>query len=435
MINRYRKVVLVMTAVLAGTAAFSAVGPGAQPAVAQEVTLNASDALLKEQRLNMWYSQAIESINSGDWENALLCIDGCTVVTTKEGNPELYADLYMKRGYCYIMLGKDEDAIEALDEALSVNPEMENSLLLKVSAYSDMGQYPEAIESLEKYIEVTGDETMYETMASLYEASGDTQKAAECYEKFAKANSGDDAQAALDTGVYLMQRGQYEAAIEQFDKCLEAEEPADNAYYNRALCYMSMGDYENAAADFGACVEAGESSADDALYTKATCEMTNLDYESAIADFDACIEKDIEANNSRINRGICRLLGGDATSALDDFNECIEQDINADEARFYRSYVYLAGKEYENALSDLTACIDNGYDLAASCLQRAQVYKQMGDDEAYKADLEAARNAQAAQAEETETEAVTEGGEIVPEEAEAAAMEAVTEASTEAEAE
>ena len=431
MINKYRKVVLVMTAVLAGTAALSAAGPCAQTAVAQEITLNASDALLKEQRLNMWYSQAIDSINSGDFENALLCLDGCTVSTTREGNPELYADLFMKRGYCYIMLGKDEDALEALDEALATDPEMENSLLLKVSAHSNLGQYPEAIESLEKYIEISGDESMYETMATLYEAQGDVAKAAECYEKFAQANSENEAQAALETGIYLMQRGQYEAAIEQLNKSVEAEEPADNTYYHRALCYMSMGDYENATADFGKSVEAKESSADEALYTKATCEMTTLDYENAIADFDACIEKGVEEDNSRINRGICRLLGGDANSALTDFNECIEKGINADEARFYRSYVYLAGKEYESALADLTACIDNGYDLPASYLQRAQVYKQMGDNEAYQADLEAARNAQTAEA---ETEAVTEAEEGAMEEIQEA-LDDVAEAATEAETE
>ena len=382
-----------MAAIIAGSVLASG-GMPAQTVFVQENTVNASDALLKEQRLNMWYSQAIENINSGDYENALLCLDGCIAACSREGNPALYADLYLKRGYCYIMTARNEDAIEALDEALDTDPELENAILLKVSAYSEMGKYPESIELLEQYIGLTDDTSMYETMAALYEAAGDTGKAAECYEKFVQGTGANENQTAFETGVYLMQRGLYEKAGEYFDRSLEGEEPADGAYYYRGMCYMSLGEYEAAIADFGASVEAQEAGADDALYSKATCEMTILDYENAITDFASCIEQEIETGNSRVNRGICHLLKGNTEEALADFDECIEQEMNADEARYYRSYVYLAGKEYENALSDLTTCIENEYDLSASYQQRAQVYKEMGDEEAYKADIEASRNIQ-----------------------------------------
>ena len=140
--NRSRRTVWALAALLAGTMAFS--GTGAMSAFAQE-TPAAADSVLKEQRLNTWYSQAISSINDGDYENALLCLDLCTPSCNKESNPELYADLYLKRGYCYCMTGKQEDAIEALDVALDTDPELENAVLLKVSAFSELGQFPELI--------------------------------------------------------------------------------------------------------------------------------------------------------------------------------------------------------------------------------------------------------------------------------------------------
>ena len=392
--NKYKKAVraLIML-LLAGTMPVPG-GMPVQTVCAAESTTNAPDALLKEQRLNMWYSQAIESINDSDFENALLCLDACIAACSRESNPALYADLYLKRGYCYVMTGRNEDAIEALEEALDTDPELENAILLKVSAYSEMGMYPESIEALEQYIGLTDDSAMYETMAALYEAVGDTDKAADCYEKFVQGTGENENQSAFETGVYLMQRGLYEKAIEYLNKSLEGEEPADGAYFKRGMCYMSLGDYETAIADFGCSVEAEETDAGEALYNKATCEMTLLDYENAITDFSSCIDQEIEAGNSRVSRGICRLLSGNAQEALDDFNECIGQEMNTEEARFYRSYVYLAEKEYEQALTDLTACIENKYDLAASYLQRAQVYKEMGDEEAYQADIEASRNAQ-----------------------------------------
>lgn len=378
----------------------------------------AADLLLQEQRLNTWYSQAIESINAEDYENAMLCLDGCMLYCTESSNPTLYADLYMKRGYCCLMLQQYDDALEALEEALETDPEMENAILLKASVYSETGKYPEAIEMLEKYSQVSEDYSVYETVAALYEAEGNTEKAFESYQTFAQKAAGSEADAAALCGVYKMQRGEYEEAVKWFDQSLEAEEPADNVYYNRGLCRMSLGDYETAIADFGSSVEKEESGADDALYTKATCEMTILNYEAAVADFTACIEREANPEDSRINKGFCLLLSGKEQEALKDFNYCIEEGIKTDEARFYRSFVYLSTKEYESALSDLTSCIDNGYEPASSYLQRAQVYKQMGNEEAYRADLEAAKQAQTAEAakqaqtaetEEESVEDMTEG--------------------------
>ena len=369
----------------------------------------ASDAALAEQRLNTWYSQAIDSINNKDYENALLCLNGCLVYCTQQNNPTLYADLYMKKGYCSLMLKKYEDAGDALDEALKVDPEMENALLLKASVYSETGALSEAVEALQKYIDVSQDTDVYETLSALYEAQGESEKAFEAYSAFADAVAESKADAAYMCGVYLMQRGDYESAITSFNEAIEDEAPADGAYYNRGICYMSMGDYEKAIADLGSSVEKEESQAADALYSKATCEMTILSYEDAVADFTACVDQEIKKQDSMINRGICLLLSGSSQEALKDFDESIEEGTNADEARFYRSFVYLAQKEYENALADLTQCIDNGYDVAGSYLQRAQVYKEMGNEEAYAADLEASQKAQQ-EAQEPE-EAVTESAE------------------------
>ena len=37
----------------------------------------AADALLAEQRLNAWYSQAIQSLGEEDYEKVLMCLNGC----------------------------------------------------------------------------------------------------------------------------------------------------------------------------------------------------------------------------------------------------------------------------------------------------------------------------------------------------------------------
>ena len=410
--RRKRRLTRALTALLLGEALVLGSGVYMPKTVyAQE----ASNQALQEQRLNTWYAQAIQSINDGDYKNAIMCLDGCMIYCTRESNPVLYADIYMKRGYCSMMLKKYDDALEALNTALETDPELTNAMLIRASVYSETGRLEAAANQLEKYAEASGDNSVLETVAALYEAMGDPEKAFESYQEYAQKTTETEAEKLLLCGTYQMQRGAYEEAIDCFGQCLEQEEPADGVYYNRGLCYMALGDYESAISDLGQSVET-ESFANEALYTKGTCEMTILAYDDAIADFTRCIEQDADPDNSRINRGICLLLSGQSEEALADFNECVEKDINADEARFYRSFVNLADEAYEEALEDLTTCIDHGYDLPASYMQRAQVYKEMGNDEAYRADMEASQKVQqdgnngngTEEAEEALTEALTE---------------------------
>ena len=376
---------------------------------AQEMAA-AADGLLAEQRLNTWYSQAIRSISEEDYENALMCLNGCEPYVSAGDNPTLYADIYLKRGYCLLMLGRQQEALDALDKALKTDPDLSNAQLLKVSAYSDLGEYGKAIAALEKYIRKTGDSSMYETMSQLYEAAGKMDEAYESYRKFAEGTAGTEAEADLLLAQYWMRRGDYAQAVDILSASIEAGEPADGAYYNRGLCRMTQGDYETAVEDFGMSAEAEENDAADAVYRKASCEMGLLLYEDAIADYGTCIENGFQTEDSRISRGICFFLSGDGEAAMSDFNECIESETREDEARYYRSYVFLASGDYESALEDLTKCIEDGYDPASCYLQRAQVYREMGNEEASQADMEAAAKAQegSGEAAETEEEAETE---------------------------
>ena len=73
---------VVMTYICMGTA------PGGLPDRGLTLTAQAaSDALSSQQRLNAWYSQAIEHINNQNFESALLCLDGCAVYADPENEP------------------------------------------------------------------------------------------------------------------------------------------------------------------------------------------------------------------------------------------------------------------------------------------------------------------------------------------------------------
>ena len=154
-----------------------------------------------------------------------------------------------------------------------------------------------------------------------------------------------------------------------------------------------IGLFADAAADFTAYLgreegaQAPRKENDIALYYRGVCYMSLPDYDAAAADFTECIDVGVMAEDSLFNRGLSYLQ-----AALTDLTACIERGAGADDAAFYRSYAYRMLGDYDAALADLNLCIEHEYSLAQTYYQRAQTYLEMGDEEKYIADLETSLN-------------------------------------------
>ena len=173
------------------------------------------------QRLDAYYQLAVHYINDGNYEKALTYLDACFQYCTAEDNAALVADLYLKRGCVYTMQGENEKALNELEQALAVSPDLADAYLVRVQIYSNSGLYSDAIQNMEKYIELTGDQTMYETLAQLYEASGDYEQALASYGTYTEAASVSEAEASYQRGVYKMNLGLFSKAADEFETCAD----------------------------------------------------------------------------------------------------------------------------------------------------------------------------------------------------------------------
>ena len=366
----------------------------------------AEDAGVDTQKLDASYTLALNAINAEDYETAKEYLNVCFAYCDPVSNPAMYADLLLKRACIDVIEENNDMALLNLDAALRVQPDLADAYLVRTQVYAEQGNVDAAIENLEKYIELSEDTSLYETVAQLNEAKGDIEAAQAAYDKYVEGAGGDVAEAGFQAGLYRMQAGQFEEAIEAFEAYAEDETYAAGAAYNIGICKMNLGDYAGAVEAFDSCEEKG-GEFEGIKYNRGVCNLLSEQWEAAAADFAASIESEPYVDDARYNLAICQMQQEDYETAVATFTELIGDGETAEEteeaeteelvvndgAYYYRAVCQAALGDLEAALADYTTCIDHGYELAQSYYQRAQIYAALGDTEAQNADLQASLSA------------------------------------------
>ena len=347
-------------------------------------------AAADSQRLDAAYTLALNAITSEDYETAKEYINICFAYCDAQSNPAIFSDLLLKRACIDVIEEKNDMALLNLDAALRVQPDLADAYLVRTQVYATEGNVDQAIENLEKYIELTGDATLYETVAQLQEAKGDIAAAQAAYDKFVEGAGASVEEAGFQSGLYKMESGDYEGAIAAFKAYADNETFGAGAMYNIGVCKMNSGDYAGAVDAFNQCEEKG-GAFEGLYYNRGVCSLLAQNWTAASKDFTTSIEKEPYTADARYNLGICQMQTEDYEGAVATFTEYIDSltegaTVNYG-AYYYRAVCRGALGQTEDALADFTVCIDNQYELAQAYYQRAQIYAAMGDTEKQNADL------------------------------------------------
>lgn len=359
-------------------------------------TVQAQDTAAMSQKLDATYTLALNAINKEDYATARKYLNISFVYCDPQTNPVMYADLLLKGACIDVIEGNNDIALLELDAALSIQPDLADAYLVRTQIYTANSDFTSAVANLEKYIELTQDNTMYETVAQLHEANGDMAAAQEAYDKFAAVAGEGNQEAGFQAGLYRMENGKYEEAIEAFQAYAEDETYSAGAQYNIGVCKMNLGDYAGAVEAFSACEEKGGTFTG-LYYNRGICYLMSEDWANGADDFARSIETEPYVADARYNLAICHMQREDYEAALVAFDELIksvepaegEPEVKLNDAVYYFRAVCNAGLgNLEEAIKDLTLCIDHGYELSQTYYQRAQVYAAMGDTEKQTSDLE-----------------------------------------------
>ena len=218
------------------------------PVLAEEATeaQAISQVVVDTQKLDASYTLALNAINAEDYETAKEYLSICFAYSDPQSNPAMYADLLLKRACIDVIEEKNDMALLNLDAAIRVQPDLADAYLVRTQVYAAQGNVDAAIENLEKYIELTEDTSLYETVAQLNEAKGDIAAAQAAYDKYVEGAGGEVAEAGFQSALYKMQAGRLEEAIAGFEAYANDETYAAGAAYNTGICKMNLGDYAGA---------------------------------------------------------------------------------------------------------------------------------------------------------------------------------------------
>jgi len=356
----------------------------AVPVLAEE---NTAALIADAQKLDASYTLALNAINKEDYETAKEYLNICFVYCDRQSNPTMYADLLLKRACIDVIEEKNDMALLQLDAALRVQPDLADAYLVLTQIYSTQGDTNQAIANLEKYIELSQDTSLYETVAQLHEANGDMTAAQEAYDKFVASAGAENQEAGFQAGLYRMENGKFEEAIDAFMGYAEDEAYGAGAWYNIGICRMSLGDYAGATEAFNACQEKG-GTFEGLYYNRGISALMGEEWEQAAADFEQSIASEPYAQDARYNLAVCQMQSEKFEQAVATFAEVIEADEENIPAYYFRAVCSGALGNLEAALEDYTVCIAHGYELAQSYYQRAQIYGALGDTENQASDLE-----------------------------------------------
>lgn len=375
------------------------------------------------QKLNTYYSLAIGYIGKEDYDKAMEYIDAALAICPEDAEPEICADLHLKKGCVYTIRQEYENAVKELDEAIRIVPDLAEAYLVKVQVYTETDNNAEAIPNLEKYIELTGDTSLNESLAQMYLTAENREKAVESYRKLAESTSEDPAEVTYNLAMYEMGAEMYAEALENL-KTLKADPvKAPGLYYNSGVCNMLLGNFEDAVTNFTESLTA-EQYQMDATYNRAVCNMTLTKFREAIDDFTAYIDgmnaaaepqtelvaeptenasdaettaeqpadETKEASTTAVDiayyyRGVCYIAVEEFENAVSDFTVCIDHGLNKEESTFNRGVSYLQSGKFEEARADFTACIDQEYMTDDALFYRAYTYSYQENYEAALQDL------------------------------------------------
>ncbi len=179
-----------------------------------------------------------------------------------------------------------------------------------------------------------------------------------------------DANARLDAG-------DYDAAIQAYDRALSLNPKYVAAYYNRGLAYAALGALDSAIAD---CTRAIELAPDQvqAYRQRGLLYFRKGVFDQALRDYDAALQLDPGMVEIHYDCGNAHLRLGDYERAIADYTEALDKAPARAELHLNRGIAYAEQGNYPEALRDYNRAIALDPERAVTYNHRGQAYARLG---------------------------------------------------------
>lgn len=187
-------------------------------------------------------------------------------------------------------------------------------------------------------------------------------------------------------GQNMIYFGDYELAIQCFNRVIEVKPYTERAYLYRAIALLNLDDYLGAEADASKSIELNPFITDS--YEVRGVARQNLGRNrEAVEDYDRALNLMRDNKNLLFNKALAQEEAGDPEGALETFNHIVKTSPSYENAYIGRAKVELALADTTSAINDLDHAIElnknqpNAYILRAGiAIQQAKDYKSALDD-------------------------------------------------------
>ena len=157
-------------------------------------------------------------------------------------------------------------------------------------------------------------------------------------------------------GEQLLDSGELEKAMADFNTAVDYDPKQPKYVHNRAFVHASAGDLEQAVADFTKVLELDPEYAK-ARFNRGEAYFLMNDQDKAKVDYTAAIRLDPENADAYNARGFVSYLQGDYRAAFNDYNQALRINNRHPGALTNRGDAYADTGQYEQALRDYNGAL------------------------------------------------------------------------------
>ena len=164
-------------------------------------------------------------------------------------------------------------------------------------------------------------------------------------------------------GIAHAEKGEYNLAIDEFNKAVEKDPCYAGSYCNRGITYYLKGEHEKAIEDYNTAIKHKPGYAE-AYYNRGGACLIKHDFNQAIKDFTTVIELNPDYAEVYSHRGNAYHYKGQLNKAITDYSQAIVLKPKVAKSYYTRGEAWLCIGKWEEAQRDLTAAILQGVDVA-----------------------------------------------------------------------
>jgi len=193
--------------------------------------------------------KAVAFINLGRYDEALQACDSAIEI-----NPQ-YKNAWITKAWALIKLGRYDDSLLASDKAIELGPEDAYAWNNKAAALVNLGRYDEGLQVSEKTIELNprfakGWYNKGEALNNL----GNSDEAMKCYNKSIELDS-NNAIPWIGKSQIFVNSGKNEEGLQASEKALNIDPKAKVAWNNKGVALYGLGRYEEALLSYDKALE------------------------------------------------------------------------------------------------------------------------------------------------------------------------------------